>query len=345
MSKRILLYGTGNTSEWYLNNYNFKENEIEVAGIVETNKSTEKWGGHQVYELTEINNIQFDELWLTNCSFDTFVNAISVGIQKNRIVICTKSIFFEYKNCFDEDIKYHSVEAEKYEQYTNSRHALLKTYTADREQLVYYTTTMLNASGGVTFYNEDYFRYATFQMIAEEIKRNKIQGDVAELGVFQGRFARCINNEFYDRKLFLFDTFEGFTNKDITLEINRGYTPRKRFEEGEVYSETSVDYVLSIMPNPDKCVVRKGYFPDTIPDDEIKYAFVSVDCDLYSPTLEALRYFYPRLSEGGYMMVHDYAHDDHFLGVKEAINDFEKESGIIRKVPLADVSGTLVVCK
>ncbi len=344
MSKRILLYGTGNTSEWYLNNYNFKENEIEVAGIVETNKSTEKWGGHQVYELTEINNIQFDELWLTNCSFDTFVNAISVGIQKNRIVICTKSIFFEYKNCFHEDIKYHSVEAEKYEQYTNSRHALLKTYTADREQLVYYTTTMFNASGGVTFYNEDYFRYATFQMIAEEIKRNKIQGDVAELGVFKGRFARCINNEFSDRRIFLFDTFEGFDDKDIKTEIDKNYTFEKRFKDG-TYSETSISYVMSIMPNPDMCVVRKGYFPDTIPDEEIKYSFVSIDCDLYLPMLEGLKYFYPRLSEGGYMMIHDYGHEDYFLGVRKAVEEVEKLFGKIHKVPLADVSGTLVVSK
>lgn len=45
---------------------------------------------------------------------------------------------------------------------------------------------------------------------ASIIYSNNISGCVAEVGVFQGEFASVINKNFPDRKLYLFDTFEGF---------------------------------------------------------------------------------------------------------------------------------------
>ena len=44
---------------------------------------------------------------------------------------------------------------------------------------------------------------------ADEIYRKNIGGNVAEAGVYQGEFASLMNKYFPDRKLYLFDTFEG----------------------------------------------------------------------------------------------------------------------------------------
>jgi O-methyltransferase len=71
---------------------------------------------------------------------------------------------------------------------------------------------------GYIFNASDYFRLSSLELIAYEIYANNIEGNVAELGVFRGDFAKFINISFPDRKLYLFDTFEGFDEKDIEAE-------------------------------------------------------------------------------------------------------------------------------
>ena len=111
------------------------------------------------------------------------------------------------------------------------------------------------------------------------------------------------------------------------------------------FSNTSVELVLGKMDKPDKCRIHKGFFPDTKPDENISYALVSLDCDLYAPILEGMRYFYPRLQIGGYIMLHDY-NGLFYDSVHKAVMEFEKEYGEhIRKVPIPDEAGTIVIAK
>ena len=192
-------------------------------------------------------------------------------------------------------------------------------------------------------YQTDYFRYRTFELMANEIIRNNVEGNAAEVGVFKGTFSKMINAKFPDRKLYLFDTFESFDADEFNDELEKGRCP-DNFMEG--FKNTSVDKVLAGMEYPDNCIVRKGFFPDTTAglEDEI-YAFVSIDVDFEKSILEGLRYFYPRLNKGGALFVHDY--NNRFLeGVKKAVEAYEQETGItLPKVPLADEGGTLAVVK
>lgn len=71
----------------------------------------------------------------------------------------------------------------------------------------------------------DNFRLSSLELVANEIYKNNIKGNVAELGVFRGDFAKFINLSFPDRKLYLFDTFEGFDEKDIFIEYKNNNTP------------------------------------------------------------------------------------------------------------------------
>ena len=47
------------------------------------------------------------------------------------------------------------------------------------------------------------------------------------------------------------------------------------------------------------CLFKKGYFPESAHGIDEKFAFVSLDLDLYKPTLEGLRFFYPKMIKGG----------------------------------------------
>ena len=64
----------------------------------------------------------------------------------------------------------------------------------------------------------DYVKVGILELCAREIYSRKIEGSVAELGVYQGGFAKYINQAFPNKKLYLFDTFTGFDAKDISLE-------------------------------------------------------------------------------------------------------------------------------
>lgn len=163
-----------------------------------------------------------------------------------------------------------------------------------------------------------------------------IEGSVAEAGVFQGEFAKEINGAFPNRKLYLFDTFEGFDDRDIKVELkqNKGEVKSSNQRHFELTSE---ELVLSKLPIQEKCIIKKGFFPETtVGLENEKFCFVNLDMDLYKPTLEGLKFFYPRMSKGGCILIHDYF-SDVYSNIKQAIKDFEEEKNIIlNKLPIGD---------
>ncbi len=156
---------------------------------------------------------------------------------------------------------------------------------------------------------------------------------VAEGGVFQGMFAREINTRFPQHKLYLFDTFEGFNKKDVEVETEQGYSKVKE----NYYSETSEEIVLKKMPNREQVVIRKGFFPDTLVGlEEERFLFVNLDFDLYAPTLDGLRFFYPRMVSGSVILIHDYF-TQFYHGVAKAVSVFEEELGKkLVRLPIGD---------
>jgi O-methyltransferase len=175
-------------------------------------------------------------------------------------------------------------------------------------------------------------RITALKNSAQLIYDNNIVGSVAELGVFQGEFAKHINDLFYDRMLYLFDTFEGFTDSDVAKEKEIG--TKRMFERSYNYSGTSIELVMGKMKNPEKCIIKKGFFPETTKGFDDKFAFVSLDADLYQPMLEGLKYFYPRLSKGGFIFIHDFFTDD-FTGTRKAVLEYKKEIDF-KFIPLGD---------
>jgi O-methyltransferase len=182
-------------------------------------------------------------------------------------------------------------------------------------------------------------RIATLRRIADGIKEKGILGNVAELGVFKGEFAKYINEVFPERKLYLFDTFEGFDAKDVAMDNQYGYSSSINGK----YCNSNMQVVLDKMRYPNNCILKKGYFPETARNLEDWFAFVSIDVDLFQPTLAGLEYFFPRMAKDGYIFVHDY---DSILykGVKEAVHQYDKENSI-RYVPICDLGGSIVIIK
>jgi O-methyltransferase len=189
------------------------------------------------------------------------------------------------------------------------------------------------------FSSNDAVRYASLLLVANSIHEKKVPGSVAELGVYKGDFAKRINICFPGRKLFLFDTFEGFDERDVTAELAQNFSKAVVTSD---FTNTSVEVVLNKMKYPDTCIVKKGYFPETAEGVEEQFAFVSIDADLYEPIYQGLVYFYPRLEKGGYIFVHDCNGD--VYGGKAAVEKYAREFNI-PYFPLCDVCATIVLSK
>jgi hypothetical protein len=121
------------------------------------------------------------------------------------------------------------------------------------------------------------------------------------------------------RKLYLFDTFSGFDQRDLNGEVSK-------FD----FSNTSVDIVNDVIGNEyqKSCIMCKGYFPDSIPSSlqSGNFAVVSLDADLYAPMKAGLDWFFPRMSRGALFLLHDYS-SKQWDECKKAIDEFCTREG------------------
>lgn len=185
-------------------------------------------------------------------------------------------------------------------------------------------------------------RMKSFSLAVKEIYKRKLDGAVAEVGVFRGEFAQYMNQAFPDRKLYLFDTFDGFDAEEALKEL-RSENCTQAFIEA--YKQTNAEIVLKRMKYLENVVIKQGYFRgESLGDLEDDFAFVSIDVDFEESIYDCLKYFYPRLQAGGYIFVHDY--NSSLRGVERAVDRYENDMDMILcKMPLCDANGTLVITK
>jgi len=184
----------------------------------------------------------------------------------------------------------------------------------------------------------DFVRLSSLELCAFEIEKHNLKGNVAELGVYKGDFARLINQVFPNRMIYLFDTFNGFDKRDVDFDNNN------LFSNGyQNFSDTSEFRVLEKMKYKEKCVIKKGFFPDSALGLEEDFVFVSIDVDLFKPMLAGLEYFYDRLVKGGYIFVHDFNNSE-YKGVRKAVELF-CVTRQINYFPLSDGMGSAIIMK
>ena len=131
----------------------------------------------------------------------------------------------------------------------------------------------------------------------------------------------------------MFDTFEGFPTKDLDVA------------KDDRFKDTSQEAVSEFIHGNDNVIFRKGYFPETAAglEDE-KFALVMLDVDLYRPALEVMRFFYPRLTRGGYFFMHDYNSVESEKAISRAASEFMADKPELL-FELSDYFGTAVFRK
>lgn len=153
-----------------------------------------------------------------------------------------------------------------------------------------------------------------------------IEGDISEVGVYLGGSALAISQHSGNKKIYLFDTFEGIPMK----------SEYDKHDIGD-FSEASFENVSSLFKDNKNVLVVKGLFPESatsIIEDETKFSLVHLDADQYESTKKSLNYFYNKMSVGGIIVCDDYGWDG-CPGVPKAIHEFlcDKPETIITAVP------------
>jgi O-methyltransferase len=163
--------------------------------------------------------------------------------------------------------------------------------------------------------------FEAYLVFAAARAQAKQPGDYAEVGVYKGASAKLICEAKGDKKLRLFDTYEGLPSQSAN-------DPGVHREQQYACTLESVREYLNGYSNIE---FYKGIFPESAKGvPEARYAFAHFDVDLYEGTLGCLEYFYPRMIPGGIMLSHDYGL---LSGVQKAFDEFfaDKPEGIIEQ--------------
>jgi O-methyltransferase len=150
-------------------------------------------------------------------------------------------------------------------------------------------------------------------------------GDYLELGVHKG-FTLKVIHRFMDstRTLYALDTFEGFDNRDLSVEAAHYASP---WRAGN-FLPTSVEGVGAYVGDPTNLKIVKGWFPDSFQGLEGRsWRFVHIDFDLYQPIKTALETLWPALVPGGVVIVHDYGNYG-FPAARQAVDEFCDTVGV-----------------
>jgi len=164
-----------------------------------------------------------------------------------------------------------------------------------------------------------------YQIFMAVERTEKINGEIAEVGVYRGGSAKLICEAKGNKTLHLFDTFEG-------LPIISTIDNPKQFQKGDYTA--SFENVKNYLKTYKNVHLYKGFFPSTsLPINNVMFSFVHLDLDLYESTLESIKFFYSRMNKGGIIISHDYIDTP---GVRKAFDEFFED----KPEPIIEMSGS-----
>lgn len=193
-----------------------------------------------------------------------------------------------------------------------------------------------NKSKNFSSFNLEFFLF--LELILDYLfKRNRIEGDVVECGVFKGANCRFICDylksiNYEDINIFLYDTFEGMpcaSSNDINIFTKKNYNfylkkMQKNNEVDNFHKYEKIENVKKLLfqtnYNKNKIHFIKGLVEETIPKTiPNKISLLILDTDYYDSTKHELNHLYPLVEKGGIIIIDDYGT---WSGVKKAVDEY-----------------------
>ena len=147
------------------------------------------------------------------------------------------------------------------------------------------------------------------EQLCGQLKEQNVEGALVEFGVFTGWWINCLfevsQRLGLDRPVIGYDSFQGLSE------------PHPDFDEpfwktGQyAASRETVARNVKLAERP-RIKLIPGFFADSLKRRKAasvgKIAYARIDCDIYEPALDCLRYLGPRLSHGAVLVLDDWPH-------------------------------------
>lgn len=188
------------------------------------------------------------------------------------------------------------------------------------------------------------------------IHEHRIEGDIVECGVWKGGSMMAVADTLLklgerERRLYLFDTFEGMappTANDVDID---GVTAEAllnasdKAKDDSVWCRAGLDIVKqavgSIGYPADNIHYVQGMVEQTIPQNAPeKIALLRLDTDWYESTRHEMEHLFPRLVKGGVLIIDDYGH---WQGARKAVDEYLAQHGIRLFLNRIDYTGRIAV--
>jgi tetratricopeptide (TPR) repeat protein len=145
--------------------------------------------------------------------------------------------------------------------------------------------------------------------LLKEIHAQNIEGDIAEFGIFEGWWIGYLwevtERLGSTRRVYGFDSFEGLS--DPHPEHDSSFWKKGQY----ACSLEEVGKNVEAQSRP-RIKLVKGFFEKSLrgADASIvsRFAYARIDCDIYQPALDCLRYLAPRLADGAILVFDDWPH-------------------------------------
>ena len=198
-----------------------------------------------------------------------------------------------------------------------------------------------------------YSLYSSVNYVLE----NNIEGDFVECGVWRGGSSMLMakmlkNRSISDRKIYLYDTYEGMsepTKKDVSIagdDAEKLMEKEKNNKEESVWCLADLADVKQNMRKTgfaeESLVFVKGKVEDTLTNDlpMSKIAILRLDTDWYESTKHELNILYPILSQNGVLLIDDYGH---WQGCRQAVDEYFQEHKINPLMSRVDYTGRVMI--
>lgn len=328
--ENILIFGTGTVSEFIFNQLDFCM--VNVLAFVNSETFKSEFHGYKIINPSEIVNYKYDYILIASGYVENIIRQLEkYGIDRSKIV----SFIFDEKETYN--VMSSSINKTLSDMYNRN-----KIYEWVKNPMLIsniFPAVFWYGDQSVSKIEKDFVREQTIKLVANSIKKQKLEGNIAELGVYRGDFTVVLAELFEEKVLYLYDTFEGFSVDDV----NKDESIINKVGENEKFKDTSVEYVINRLKPHVKTVVNKGYFPDTFKEDVGEFCFVSIDLNLYNPVKSALNLFYPHMVDGGIIFVSDY-NAPFYSGSQKAVDEFCNENHKY-PIPVADFYGSVMIIK
>lgn len=167
-------------------------------------------------------------------------------------------------------------------------------------------------------------RLDNLQFCAEQVLKNRINGDFLEAGVWRGGAAILLRallkeNGCLDRSVWLADSFQGLPPPKPEWAADAGDTLHQ-YKELAVSLEKVKQNFASFDLLDDQVKFIPGWFHETLKTAAIdKLSLLRLDGDMYESTYVSLDALYDKVTPGGYIIVDDYGFIE---SCKKAVHDF-----------------------